>query len=42
MDGKAGAEELIRKVLNDPTLLRSLAAQPAPGQPQPEPTAKEE
>lgn len=41
MDGKAGAEELIRKVLNDPALLRSLAAQPAPAGP-PEPTAKEE
>ena len=29
MDGKAGAEELIRKVLADPALLKSLAAQPA-------------
>jgi type VI secretion system protein ImpB len=30
MDGKAGAEELIAKVLNDPALLKSLAAQPKP------------
>lgn len=29
MDGKAGAEELIAKVLNDPALLESLAAKPA-------------
>jgi type VI secretion system protein ImpB len=29
MDGKAGAEELIAKILNDPALLKSLAAQPA-------------
>ena len=28
MDGKTGAEELIAKVLNDPTLLKSLAAAP--------------
>ena len=28
MDGKAGAEELIAKALNDPALLKSLAAQP--------------
>jgi type VI secretion system protein ImpB len=28
MDGKAGAEDLIAKVLNDPALLRSLASQP--------------
>lgn len=28
MDGKAGAEDLIAKVLNDPTLLESLAAKP--------------
>jgi type VI secretion system protein ImpB len=32
MDGKSGAEELIRKVLNDPALLQTLAAQPAPEQ----------
>jgi type VI secretion system protein ImpB len=30
MDGKTGAEELINKVLQDPALLQSLAAQPAP------------
>src|SRR5688572_21098257 len=30
MDGKAGAEELIAKILNDPALLKSLAAQPKP------------
>jgi type VI secretion system protein ImpB len=30
MDGKAGAEELISKVLNDPALLKSLAAQSKP------------
>jgi type VI secretion system protein ImpB len=28
MDGKSGAEELISKVLNDPALLKSLAANP--------------
>ena len=31
MDGKVGAEELINKVLNDPTLLQSLASAPKPG-----------
>jgi type VI secretion system protein ImpB len=31
MDGKAGAEDLIAKVLNDPALLKSLAAQAKPG-----------
>jgi type VI secretion system protein ImpB len=30
MDGKSGAEELISKVLEDPALLQSLAAAPAP------------
>jgi len=30
MDGKGGAEELIAKALNDPTLLKSLAATPKP------------
>jgi type VI secretion system protein ImpB len=30
MDGKSGAEELISKVLNDPALLKTLAAQAAP------------
>lgn len=30
MDGKTGAEELIQKLLNDPTLLQALAAAPKP------------
>ena len=30
MDGKAGAEDLIAKILNDPALLKTLAAQPKP------------
>lgn len=30
MDGKSGAEELIGKVMQDPTLLKTLAAEPAP------------
>jgi type VI secretion system protein ImpB len=30
MDGKAGAEELIGKVMRDPTLLKTLAAAPKP------------
>jgi type VI secretion system protein ImpB len=30
MDGKAGAEDLLAKVLNDPALLKSLAAQAKP------------
>src|SRR5689334_23549106 len=30
MDGKAGAEDLIAKVLNDPALLKSLAEQAKP------------
>jgi len=30
MDGKTGAEELINKVLKDPTLMQTLAAQAAP------------
>lgn len=33
MDGKSGAEELISKLLNDPTLLKSLAAVPKPEAP---------
>lgn len=41
MDGKAGAEDLIRKVLSDPALLQTLAAQPAP-EPAPDGAAKEE
>jgi type VI secretion system protein ImpB len=32
MDGKSGAEELIRSVLSDPGLLQTLAAQPSPAQ----------
>ncbi len=32
MDGKAGAEELISKVLNDPALLKSLADKPKPAE----------
>jgi len=31
MDGKAGAEELIAKVMQDPALLQSLASAPKPG-----------
>ncbi|MDE2451923.1 MAG: type VI secretion system contractile sheath small subunit [Gammaproteobacteria bacterium] len=34
MDGKSGAEELISKVLNDPALLKSLAAQANAGAPE--------
>jgi type VI secretion system protein ImpB len=30
MDGKAGAEQLIAKVMSDPALLQSLAAAPKP------------
>ena len=30
LDGKTGAEELIGKIMQDPTLLKTLAAQPAP------------
>jgi type VI secretion system protein ImpB len=30
MDGKTGAEELIRKIMNDPALLQSLASAPKP------------
>jgi type VI secretion system protein ImpB len=41
MDGKTGAEELIKKVLSDPALLQTLAAQPAP-EPTPEAAGKEE
>jgi len=33
MDGKAGAEDLITKALNDPELLKSLAALPKPADP---------
>jgi type VI secretion system protein ImpB len=34
MDGKSGAEELVGKLLNDPNLLKSLAAAPKPETPQ--------
>lgn len=30
MDGKSGAEELVTKLLNDPTLMQSLASAPKP------------
>ncbi|NVO07951.1 MAG: type VI secretion system contractile sheath small subunit [Rhodoferax sp.] len=30
MDGKAGAEDLVRKLLSDPALMKSLAASPKP------------
>ncbi len=30
MDGKTGAEQLITKIIQDPSLLKTLAAQPAP------------
>jgi len=30
MDGKSGAEELVAKLLNDPTLLKTLASAPKP------------
>ncbi len=30
MDGKTGAEDLISKIITDPALLKTLAAQPAP------------
>jgi type VI secretion system protein ImpB len=30
MDGKAGAEELVTKAINDPELLKSLTAAPKP------------
>jgi type VI secretion system protein ImpB len=42
MDGKTGAEELIGKVLADPTLLKTLAAQPAPAASGSDASAKEE
>ncbi|KIN70001.1 Type VI secretion protein [Sulfitobacter noctilucicola] len=31
MDGKTGAEDLISKIMQDPALLKTLAAQPKPG-----------
>jgi type VI secretion system protein ImpB len=30
MDGKSGAEELIAKLINDPSLLQALASAPKP------------
>jgi type VI secretion system protein ImpB len=33
MDGKSGAEELVSKLLNDPALLKTLAATPKPQDP---------
>ncbi|MFK7751577.1 MAG: type VI secretion system contractile sheath small subunit [Sedimentitalea sp.] len=30
MDGKTGAEDLVSKIISDPSLLKTLAAQPAP------------
>jgi type VI secretion system protein ImpB len=30
MDGKSGAEELVRQLLSDPALMKSLAAMPKP------------
>jgi type VI secretion system protein ImpB len=32
MDGKSGAEQLIKQLLQDPTLLKSIAATPKPGE----------
>jgi len=42
MDGKAGAEGLIAKVLQDPALLQTLAAAPKPEQPADDQAAKGE
>ena len=36
MDGKGGAEELLSKALNNPELLKSLAAAPKPQSPESE------
>jgi len=33
MDGKGGAEELIGKLLNDPTLLQAISSTPKPEEP---------
>lgn len=41
MDGKTGAEELIGKMLTDPTLLKSIAAAPKPQDAQPSTGAQE-
>jgi type VI secretion system protein ImpB len=32
MDGKSGAEQLIKQLLQDPTLLKSIAAAPKPAE----------
>lgn len=42
MDGKTGAEELIAKVLKDPTLLQALASAPKPEEGQAQPTTPAE
>lgn len=42
MDGKSGAEELVGKLLNDPELLKSLAAAPKPAEPAPAPATAEQ
>jgi type VI secretion system protein ImpB len=41
MDGKSGAEELIGKMLTDPTLLKTIAAAPKPQDAQPATGAQE-
>ncbi|HEX3695229.1 MAG TPA: type VI secretion system contractile sheath small subunit [Polyangia bacterium] len=41
MDGKSGAEELIGKVMRDPTLLKTLASAPKPEQPGDAPADKD-
>ncbi len=41
MDGKTGAEELIGKVMRDPTLLKTLASAPKPEQPGDAPADKD-
>ncbi|NJD07654.1 MAG: type VI secretion system contractile sheath small subunit [Methylococcaceae bacterium] len=41
MDGKAGAEQLIAKVMSDPTLLQSLASAPKPADQSPAEETKE-
>ena len=41
MDGKSGAEELIGKVMRDPTLLKILASAPKPAQPGDAPADKD-
>ena len=33
MDGKSGAEDLVRKLLSDPALMKSLSASPKPNRP---------